>query len=124
MWNQEKTLIPDFISNSGGIIATNFLDSGLSLEQIQSTVYASFEEMIIQLLLASRKKKIAPSRIASTIAYQRFKEELANYEPISGKNYLNNVAVRFKPTKKLMAKLQMERTTRQISFLRKMIRDY
>ena len=79
LWRNGRILIPDFIANSGGIMSTNLLNSGILLNEIETNLYHPFEEMLLQLLIKSKRVGVGPSQIASKIAWERFQHSV-NYE--------------------------------------------
>ena len=67
-------LLPDFVTNSGGIIGPELSRLGISDDQIRRLFLVDFKEMIIRLLKLSDKTKKTPTSLASLESHKNFQK--------------------------------------------------
>jgi len=72
--NKDVLVLPDFITNCGGVLGTFLELSGLSMEEVSSWIQKLLGPSVERILLDSFRKNVLPTLYATEIALKRFND--------------------------------------------------
>ena len=94
LYRKGKLCLPDFVTNCGGILASNMEDAGLSGQFIENFIIQEIGDKISEIIEISKKKNISPLEIAEIEAEKKFSRIRAKSEQKILKRRLFNIALK------------------------------
>lgn len=72
--DQEVMIIPDFVANCGGVLASNMLSKGFDVEDVQRVVVTTFAMVVTKILEKAHRQGRPVGEIACALAWQNHRE--------------------------------------------------
>lgn len=74
LFNRDILVVPDFVSNCGGILATSVLSSGFDIEDLHQIVRGIFADIVMGILQKSDQDNLPVASVACTLAWNNHLE--------------------------------------------------
>ncbi|MFB0526484.1 MAG: Glu/Leu/Phe/Val dehydrogenase [bacterium] len=94
LYSKGKLCLPDFVTNCGGILASNMENAGLSGQFIENFIIQEIGNKILEIIEAARKKNMSPVELAEMKVEEKIAKIRTKSKKKTIKNRLFNIALK------------------------------